>query len=249
MLRPHLVQFRHAYDALRRIPILAIDALRRGLTGVFFVDNTLKERLSLVRSAERAVHYRRLPTKRPRRVRPATPSHLAKTPHQRAIKRLQLELTAGEGLTCVFHDGMCVLPGSVCLVREGDLVIVRVESSFSIGGRRLVPDVMIVSPATGRPLLAVEVCASYPVGTVKRAAYAHAGIPWVEVRALQVIGRFRKRPICAENWAGPQFPRPPSQLTLTLVGGVGARSPTHITLEQGHTSTRWREDYPDLVCM
>jgi hypothetical protein len=221
MLRPSHVQFRHAYDVLRRSPVLALDALRRRLTGLFFVDETLREQLILVRPSDKAVHFRRLPTKRPRRARPCPPPHLARTPHQRAVRRLQLELQAGDGLTCVFHDGMCIRPERVCLIPASNRVDVHVEVSHSIGGTRLVPDILISCPETGRALLAIEVCATHPVGATKQAAYARAGVQWVEVRAMQVICRFRRRPICAENWSGATFPEPPGQLALKLPERAG----------------------------
>lgn len=172
MLRPSRVQFRHAYDLLRRIPILAIDALRRGLTGLFFVDDSLREQLVLVRPADRSVHFRRLPTRRPRRARVTPPPQLAKTPHQRAVHRLYLELRTGEGLNCVFHDGMCVRPEQVCLLPADARIEVRVESGCALGGRRLVPDLLVSCADTGRPLLAIEVCATHPVGLTKQDAYA-----------------------------------------------------------------------------
>ena len=94
----------------------------------------------------------------------------------------------------------------------------EVESSITIGGVRIAPDVLVICPASGKRLLAIEVCASHPVGSTKQAAYAREGLPWIEVRALHAIQRFRRTPLCAENWYGSQFPDPPLQLSLMRQG-------------------------------
>jgi hypothetical protein len=214
MLKVSKVQFAHAYDLLRRATVSAIDALRRGLHGIYFADHTRRERLVLVRSRERMPHFRRLPVRNPCRQRPLLPAGLVRTPHQRAIRRLQLELTTGEGLRCAFHDGFSVRPEQLELVRPGQPVVVDVERSRVVGGHRIVPDMLIRCATTNVPLLAIEVCASHPVGERKRLLYSRAAITWIEVRALHTSSRFRKMPVCAQDWSGSLLPTEPLQLTF-----------------------------------
>lgn len=214
MLKVSKVQFAHAYDLLRRATVSAIDAMRRGLHSIYFADHTRRERLVMVRSRERMPHFRRLPIRNPCRQRPLLPAGLVRTPHQRAIRRLQLELTTGEGLRCKFHDGLSVRPEQLELVRPGQPVVVEVERSRVIGGHRLVPDILISCALTKVPLLAIEVCASHPVGERKRLVYSRVAITWIEVRALHTLSRFRKMPVCAQDWRGSLLPTEPMQLTF-----------------------------------
>lgn len=216
MLKVGKVQFAHAYDLLRRATVSAIDAMRRGLQSIYFADHTRRERLVLVRSSDRMPHFRRLPTRNPSRQRPLIPAGLLRTPHQRAVRKLELELTTGEGLRCEFHDGFSTCPEQFELVRPAQPVVVDVERSRVIGGHRLVPDILIRCARSGVPLLAIEVCASHPLGERKRLSYSRAAITWIEVRALHTLNRFRRMPVCAQDWSGPSLPREPKQLTLKL---------------------------------
>jgi len=224
MLRRSLVQFRHAYDLLRRGTVSAVDAARR-LGNLFFLDETRAERLVLVRSTDKTPHFRRLPCYPGSRRNRAFPPGATRTPHQRAVHRLRLELEAGEGLSCVLHDGMVVGPAAKVLVGREQRVRVKTEQSVRIAGRRFAPDILICCHDTDAPLIAIEVCASHPVGAVKRAAYEIAGLTWIEVRAMHTVRRFRKQPLCAENWNGRDLPMPPHQRVLPLAFKVAASVP------------------------
>jgi hypothetical protein len=214
MLRRSLIQFRHAYDPIRRVIVDAIDATRRS-GGLFFTDAGRQERLVLVRSIGRMPHFRRYPRRMTGGTeRPSGPS--IRTPHQRAVRRVYLELLTGEGLTCQYHAGTVVRSSALVLISGKQPPHLLVERTILVAGRRIAPDLLVVCPVTERRLLAIEICASHPVGLAKLAAYAAEGLPWIEVRALHTMRRFRRAPLCAENWGGGSFPQPPLQQSLML---------------------------------
>jgi hypothetical protein len=210
MLRRSPVQIRHAYDLVRRRTVTALEAFHRA-GSPYFTDEHLNKRLVLVRSTEKTPHFRRLPA---RCGLPPRTALAAATSHQRAVRRLHLELFTGEGLTVNFHDGTSVVETDHPLIRADDLVTIAVEHRMTLAGRVFSPDILVLCKLTGQPILAVEICASHPIGPAKRAAYDVAGLPWIEVRAAHTCQRFRRRPLCAENWGGPKFPAPPFQTIL-----------------------------------
>jgi hypothetical protein len=74
--------------------------------------------------------------------------------------------------------------------------------------------VLVVCPKTGEHLLVIEVRSSHSIGEAKRAAYEQSGLPWLEVSALHTIQRFRRAPLCPEDWGSRRFPSPPTQSRL-----------------------------------
>jgi hypothetical protein len=213
MLRRSLVATRHAFDAVRCSVVDAIRAAWR-TGGAFYVDSSCQEPLVLVRSKDREPHFRRYP----RHPRPTVARSKPKssTPHQRAIRRLHLELSCGEGLRCLFHDGTRVGDEALMIFDRVQKLAVAVEFGFRLGRTRFVPDLLVACAHTGAPLLAIEVRASNAVGVEKRSAYQQAGLRWIEVSALHTIRRFRHAPLCVENWGGNDFPCSPMQRALHL---------------------------------
>lgn len=211
MLRRGFVSIRVAFDLLRRSFVDAVHAARRPAGSLYFGDAACDERLVLVRSVDRTPHFRRYPRKRSPTVPPSAIAS-CETAHERAVRRLSLEIEAGEGLRCAFHDGTFI-QNQFELVDARPYRVLR-EHGVSIGGRRLVPDLLVLCPRSGERLLVIEVRASHPVGRMKRRAYASACVPWIEVRAVHAISRFRRASLCVENWGGPGFGPPPHQASL-----------------------------------
>lgn len=150
------------------------------------------------------------------------------TPHERAIRRLAMELKAREGLMGLFHAGVTWRAFS-CLVSLSAAVVVETEKSLKIGSNRFVPDVVARCLRTHRILLVVEVWHTHTVCAKKKAAFRAAGLPWVEVRSWHVISRTRRQPLPVLDWAGPGLPQPPEQ--RSLFNSEGER-----TLSGGHES-------------
>jgi hypothetical protein len=211
MLRRSLVAIRYAFDALRCSLVDAMHAARRA-GGAFYADASCQDPLVLVRSADREPHFRRYP--RLRQADASAPLRTTPTAHKRAVRRLELEITCGEGLHCVFHDGTLSGKEPIAILQRGYESTVAVERGVRLNGARYVPDLLVLSRRTGVPLLAIEVRASHPVGIAKRAAYQHAGLRWIEVSALHTIRRYRRLPLCVEHWGGSGFPPPPEQPDL-----------------------------------
>ena len=137
------------------------------------------------------------------------------SPHRRAIERIALEIKADEGLLGQLHNGMA-LRHLVLLLACGQPFSVEIEKTIRISGRRFVPDLSVRCVFTERPLLAIEVWHSHAVGIKKKAAYATAGIDWVEVRSWQTLGRFRKQSLAVLDWGGPGLPPGPEQFAFEL---------------------------------
>lgn len=135
------------------------------------------------------------------------------TPHERAIRRLAMELKAREGLMGLFHAGV-TWRAFVCLVSLSAAVAVETEKSLKIGRSRFVPDLVVRCVRTRRILLVVEVWHTHTVSAKKKAAFHAAGFPWVEVRSWHVISRTHRQPLPVLDWAGPGLPQPPEQHSL-----------------------------------
>lgn len=120
-----------------------------------------------------------------------------------------LEIKAREGLTGWLHD-------LVELLASGEPSSIEVEKAIPIGRRRFVPDLTVRCPRTGRIRLVIEVWHSHAVSARKKAAFAAAGINWIEVRSWQALGRFRKCPLPVLDWGGPELPPAPEQTTIEL---------------------------------
>lgn len=134
------------------------------------------------------------------------------SPHKRAIDRLALELRASEGLLCWFHSGVSWQALSEQITR-GEQVNVEKERPVRAGGRRYIPDLTVRCATTGRILLLIEVWNTHAVSEAKRQAFAKAALPWIEVRASQVLSRLRSRPLPVLDWGGLD-PTPPTQYCL-----------------------------------
>jgi hypothetical protein len=96
------------------------------------------------------------------------------TPHDRAIRRLAMELKAREGLMGLFHAGIS-WRALGCLVDLSTPVLVEHEKSIKIGHSRFVPDLVVRCPRTGRILLVIEVWHTHAVSGRKKAAFQAAG--------------------------------------------------------------------------
>lgn len=153
------------------------------------------------------------------------------TPHERAIRRLALELKAREGLMGLFHAGV-TWRAFACLVSLSAEVAVETEMSLKIGGSRFVPDVVVRCARTRRILLVVEVWHTHTVSAKKKAAFHTAGFPWVEVRSWHVISRTRRQPLPILDWAGPGLPEPPEQRSLFHSAGNRTVSDRHDPAER-----------------
>lgn len=154
------------------------------------------------------------------------------SPHKRAIDRLALELKAEEGLLCWFHSGVtwqAVLP----LIKRGTPVHVDKERTIRADGRRYIPDLTIRCKRTGQVLLLIEVWSTHAVSEAKRRAFAHESLPWIEVRAFQVLSRFRDRALPVLDWGGLP-PTPPTQHALfdpiSINQQIPAKTPIEIFL-------------------
>lgn len=132
------------------------------------------------------------------------------TPHQRAIRRLAMEIGAREQLMGLFHGGVS-WRALACLVDPRKAVSLQAEKAIRIGGKRFVPDLVVRCGRTDSILLVVEVWHTHSVTERKKDAFASANLPWIEVRSWHVISRFRKRPLPVLDWGGPGLPEPPGQ--------------------------------------
>lgn len=131
------------------------------------------------------------------------------SPHKRAIDRLALDLQAEEGLLCWFHSGVAwqaLLP----IIDRGTPVQVEKERSIHADGRRYTPDLTVRCNRTGQVLLLIEVWNTHAVSEAKRRAFANAHLPWIEVRAIQVLSRLTNKPLPVIDWGGLE-PNPPTQ--------------------------------------
>ena len=135
------------------------------------------------------------------------------SPHQKAIRRLTIELEAGEGLFCIFHGGVDWRCARALLPRHARFVV-KSECPVWAGGRRFIPDLKILCARTHRALLLIEVWHSHVVSPSKRRAYNRLGIPWVEVNSWHVLQRYRKRPLPILDWGGIGMPDAPFQGAL-----------------------------------
>lgn len=135
------------------------------------------------------------------------------TPHERAIRRLAMELKAREGLMGLFHAGV-TWQAFASLVNLGAAVAVETEKPLKIGSSRFVPDLIVRCVRTHRILLVVEVWHTHTVSAKKKAAFCAAELPWVEVRSWHVISRTRRQPLPVLDWGGPGLPQPPEQHSL-----------------------------------
>lgn len=133
--------------------------------------------------------------------------------HKQAIERLVLEIKAREGLVGWLHDGIA-LCDLVKLLACGEPSSIEIEKAIPIGRRRYVPDLTVRCSRTGRIQLVIEVWHSHAVSARKKAAFAAAGINWVEVRSYQTMSRFRKCPLPVLDWGGPELPQAPEQTTI-----------------------------------
>ncbi len=135
------------------------------------------------------------------------------TPHQRAIRRLALEIQAREGLWGWFHAGV-TWRAMGSLVNPKTAVLVQCEKALRLGPHRYIPDLVVRCSKSDRILLVVEVWHTHAVTTRKKTAFTAAGFPWIEVRSWHVISRFRKRPLPVLDWGGLGFPAGPEQFGL-----------------------------------
>lgn len=209
MLRRSLSAVRYAFDVLRRSFVHAAHAAGRA-GGSFYRDGSCREPLVLVRKNDSEPHFRRFPRRRSELGPPPLPAGVP-TPHQRAVRRLWLELACGEGLSCLFLNGSVSMGEALALFGAGTAWHARAERGIQIDGRRFIPDLVVSCPVTAQHLLVIEVRASHAIGSAKQQAYASAGLPWIEVSAAHVCNRRRRAPLCAEIWGGSGFPALPEQ--------------------------------------
>ena len=160
------------------------------------------------------------PINRSRRWRAARRSHPARrppgqrgSPHQRAIRRLVLEIKSREPLFGLFHSGVD-WRAMASLVDASRPVRVEVERSLQLGKSRFVPDLVIRCARTQGILLVVEVWHTHAVSVRKRQAFAQAGLAWIEVKSWHVIQRHRRKPLPVLDWGGPGLPSAPIQFDM-----------------------------------
>ena len=134
-----------------------------------------------------------------------------KSIHQRAIDRLALTLRARDGLNCLFHSDVSGAKSKYLLSR-GILCHVEIERSLKIGFCRIVPDITVFDGG-GNLLFVIEVWHSHAVSAQKRLRFALANIPWLEVRALSVMRRFRNQLLPVLDWGEMEI-NPPRQNIL-----------------------------------
>lgn len=166
------------------------------------------------------------------------------TPHQRAIRRLALEVAAREGLWGWFHAGV-TWRSRGSLVDPKISVVVHTEQALKLGRRRYVPDLVVRCAKSDQILLVVEVWHTHAVSARKKAAFNSAGFPWIEVRSWHVISRFRKRPLPVLDWGGPGLPAGPEQYALfaaepAIVGKPTSRAQTSIVQTTNTYATGYR---------
>jgi len=87
------------------------------------------------------------------------------------------------------------------LHRQGD-VLISLGASLRLNGRRWIPDLTVRCRKTGALLLAIEVWHTHSVSSTKRAAYLAASIPWIEVKAWNVLERVGKKTLSILDWGG-----------------------------------------------
>lgn len=121
--------------------------------------------------------------------------------HKKAIEVFQAQIRKGTGIPCLFHGGAQWTGLKSLLVGNGDALIC-LGASLRIGNRRWIPDLTVRCKATGTLLLAIEVWHTHSVSPTKRACYLAAGIPWIEVKAWNVLERIGKKTLSILDWGG-----------------------------------------------
>jgi hypothetical protein len=104
------------------------------------------------------------------------------------------------------------------------------ERTIRADGRRYVPDLTIRCKKTSQVLLLIEVWSTHAVSETKRRAFERERLPWIEVRASQVLARFRDRPLPVLDWGGLP-PTPPTQYTLFDTVAKNQPTPAKAPLE------------------
>lgn len=121
--------------------------------------------------------------------------------HKKAIELLHAQVRKGLGIPCLLHGGAQWTAMTSLLDRQGD-VLVSLGASLLLNGRRWIPDLSVHCRKTGALLLAIEVWHTHSVSPTKRAAYLAAGIPWIEVKAWNVLERVGKKTLSILDWGG-----------------------------------------------
>lgn len=153
--------------------------------------------------AMRSARRRRIPT---RHDRVRWPYSI----HKRAIELLQIQIRKGAGIVCLFHGGAQWVGLKSLLGGHGNAHIGQ-GTSLRIGSRRWIPDLTVRCRATGTLLLAIEVWHTHPVSSAKRACYLAARIPWIEVKAWNVLERIDKKTLSILDWGGIEGVESPLQ--------------------------------------
>lgn len=121
--------------------------------------------------------------------------------HEKAIKLFQAQIRKGNGIPCLFHGGAQWTGLKSLLDGHGDALI-SLGESLRIGNRRWIPDLTVRSRASGTLLMAIEIWHTHSVSPTKRACYLAAGIPWIEVKAWNVLERVGKKTLSILDWGG-----------------------------------------------
>lgn len=96
---------------------------------------------------------------------------------------------------------------------QGDALISQ-GAALRLNGRRWIPDLTVRCKRTGTLLLAIEVWHTHSVSHAKRTVYLAAGIPWVEVKAWNVLERVGKKTLSILDWGGIEAVTSPVQRDL-----------------------------------
>jgi hypothetical protein len=121
--------------------------------------------------------------------------------HAKAIELLYDQIRKGTGLLCLFHGGAQWVGLKSLLVGNNGAEI-RLESSLRLSDRRWIPDLTVRCQDTGALLLVIEVWHTHAVSATKRRSYLDAKIPWIEVKAWNVIYRVGKKALSILDWGG-----------------------------------------------
>lgn len=133
--------------------------------------------------------------------------------HKKAIELVHAQVQRGLGIPCLFHGGAQWSAMKSLLGGQGDALISQ-GASLHLNGRRWIPDLTVRCKKTGVLLLAIEVWHTHSVSRTKRAAYIAAGIPWIEVKAWNVLERVGKKTLSILDWGGIETVASPEQWDL-----------------------------------
>lgn len=102
--------------------------------------------------------------------------------------------------------------------------VIKLEKGLLLNGRKWFPDLAVYCESTGALLLAIEVWHTHAVSGRKHASYLAAGIPWIEVKAWNVLERIGKKTVSVLDWGAIAGVRSPFQGQLFEEAAPKSRS-------------------------